>query len=823
MNYILFFFVVLIVVIFILVTALLTTSTSGQTNFDTLNVKGRLTAGSIVTDEGTIEDLTSTSITADSIAVDSLTSRTTTVSDSLTVTGSAEFDAIHAKSLVLNGDNLAVLDASSSTGSILLPKGSSSQRPSPPMPAMTRYNTTLNTVEWYTPSGWSSSSGFSPIITDPVAGQLLYYNGTTWVNGLPVNPPDISADFRDNIASATPFVSFLNIPPDLRTAEWQIWTHPPGTTSTLVFSSGQIPYTNTYDFNPAVSVTSATLYNVRVRYGVLGQGLSSWSDFQTVMSTPVITTPTITNIPDGNAVATTFETTVSGLTVNYARWQLYDSSNTLVYDSLATAGPSNTFDYKTHVTLTPDETYSARMLYVPDSTIYPPSAWSPQISFVHNSIAFSPPSGAILPPVMYNVPYSTTITMSGGTGTYTTIFLGTLPLGISFSYGGADDNIITISGTPTEQPSTPTNYSLTFSTSTVSDSGSANYTLPQTPTLAITFPGGSPVTPAYNTDYKQIITVTGGTAPYHDVGSILPAGLSIDPTTGELIIGRAMVTGNQTIQVKLADSNGVVGSSEPFVVDIFPNLNIDISNITSFGAVTDNIFEISTRVMTNYTNEPGVFFYPNSFLLPDGFLDARLYAILQNGQTDIIFSCNGVPGTTATITVPSVVEAGVIGGLPPGISLQSVSPSTIVISGTTKSIGLYKFQLNVYSGRSVQGNFVMYLVVINGFGNSTIDLNYAPMIATEVQSDITSWSYITTFPLYTGLPDNRIYFLIASQTSGTKNAVSSEQGFNSGTNTNELVLQWTNIPTTVSVKLLAMDTQYRALLMEQQITGIKKF
>jgi hypothetical protein len=51
----------------------------------------------------------------------------------------------------------ASLDMSQKTDGILLPQGSSAQRPSSPPVGTLRWNTDLNSIEYYTASGWTTS------------------------------------------------------------------------------------------------------------------------------------------------------------------------------------------------------------------------------------------------------------------------------------------------------------------------------------------------------------------------------------------------------------------------------------------------------------------------------------------------------------------------------------------------------------------------------------------------------------------------------------------------------------------------------------------
>ena len=99
--------------------------------------------------------------------------------------------------------------------------------------------------------------------------------------------------------------------------------------------------------------------------------------------------------------------------------------------------------------------------------------------------------------------------------------------------------------------------------------------------IAVTTPGGSAVLPAAFTyiaptfvfspaagaipggtagvEYSQTVTVTGGTAPYSFSGAGLPAGISIDPSTGT-ISGLPTTPGTYSISVTVRDQSGMTGT-----------------------------------------------------------------------------------------------------------------------------------------------------------------------------------------------------------------------------------------------------------------------
>lgn len=66
------------------------------------------------------------------------------------------------------------------TGGLAVPAGSTAQRPGTPVNGTMRYNSTTSAVEFYQNGAWVN---YLPVvITNPVATQIVAYNGTQWVN-----------------------------------------------------------------------------------------------------------------------------------------------------------------------------------------------------------------------------------------------------------------------------------------------------------------------------------------------------------------------------------------------------------------------------------------------------------------------------------------------------------------------------------------------------------------------------------------------------------------------------------------------------------------
>ncbi|WP_176887852.1 putative Ig domain-containing protein [Acidovorax sp. JMULE5] len=168
-------------------------------------------------------------------------------------------------------------------------------------------------------------------------------------------------------------------------------------------------------------------------------------------------------------------------------------------------------------------------------------------------VSVSPPSGSLTGGTVAAA-YSQTFTGSGGTGPYTfAVTAGTLPVNMLLSAGGV------LSGTPTGGGSF--NFTITATDSSASPgpyAGSQSYTLViASPTLVLapsTLPDGT-----RTVAYSDVLTASGGTAPYSYAvtAGALPGGLTL--TTGGVLSGTPTATGTFNFSVTATDSSTGTG------------------------------------------------------------------------------------------------------------------------------------------------------------------------------------------------------------------------------------------------------------------------
>ena len=154
---------------------------------------------------------------------------------------------------------------------------------------------------------------------------------------------------------------------------------------------------------------------------------------------------------------------------------------------------------------------------------------------------------AALPAAVINVPYSTTLTSTGGQGPFTwALASGTLPPGLTISPGGV------ISGTPTTLGSTRFKVSVTDSQIPTAAVDIAAETITVNPPLAITT--SSLTAGAVGVPYTASLAASGGVPPYtwSITSGTLPAGLSL--SSAGAISGTPTNQGTQSFTVQVSDS-----------------------------------------------------------------------------------------------------------------------------------------------------------------------------------------------------------------------------------------------------------------------------
>jgi len=167
---------------------------------------------------------------------------------------------------------------------------------------------------------------------------------------------------------------------------------------------------------------------------------------------------------------------------------------------------------------------------------------------------------ATLPGGLAGTSYHQVLTASGGTGPYVFVLLsGSLPAGVTLSPGGVLDGVPTSAG--------PDSFAIGV-TDSFACAGQRSYAVSVScPAVAIAtgaLPDG-----LVGSAYVAALAASGATAPlaWTISAGTLPAGLSLDPTTGA-IAGTPTTAGTSTFTVALSDAHGC-GASRAYAFSLF--------------------------------------------------------------------------------------------------------------------------------------------------------------------------------------------------------------------------------------------------------------
>ncbi|SCB46735.1 Putative Ig domain-containing protein, partial [Rhizobium miluonense] len=331
--------------------------------------------------------------------------------------------------------------------------------------------------------------------------------------------------------------------------------------------------------------------------------------------------------------------------------------------------------------------------------------------------------------------YSQTITASGGTSSYTyAVTAGALPAGLSLSTGGL------VSGTPTAGGSFNVTITATDSSTGTGApfTGSQAYNLTiSAPTLAIT-PATIP-TAALNTVYSQIVTASGGTAPYHYAvtAGALPSGLALSPAG--TIAGTPTVASTFNFTITATDSStgtgpftnskaySLVVTANPPVAGnvsatVAPNsTNNAITPSLSGGTPTSVAVAVQAAHGTASASGTAISYTPAAgYVGADSFTYTATNADGTSAQATVSVTVSAPTITLAPATLPAATvataysqtltasggtapysQAVTAGALPAGLTLSTGG----VLSGTPTASGTFNFTVTATDSSTGSGPF----------------------------------------------------------------------------------------------------------------------
>jgi subtilisin family serine protease len=284
-------------------------------------------------------------------------------------------------------------------------------------------------------------------------------------------------------------------------------------------------------------------------------------------------------------------------------------------------------------------------------------------------------------------PYWVTLTASGGIPPYT-FSSSALPAGLTLNAAtGA------ISGTPTRAVNNlPVTATVTDSTGTSTTAG-ANINIVAPATLGLQFPG---VNGNVGTPYSNLLTASGGIPPYTFSISSLPAGLTLNATTGVISGTPTAVVSNLSVTATVTDSAATSAKAS--------------ANVSIAAPAT---LKLQFQGVNGYVGTP----YSNSLAA-------------SGGIAPYTFSISGLP---AGLNLNSAT--GIIAGLPTNESSIQLTATVIDSTGASatanSSINISKpSQLTLQFGSTINGHAGQWynnsLIATGGFAPYTFSISPLP-------------------------------------------------------------------------------------------------
>lgn len=274
---------------------------------------------------------------------------------------------------------------------------------------------------------------------------------------------------------------------------------------------------------------------------------------------------------------------------------------------------------------------------------------------------------AALPTAVINVPYTVTLTSTGGVGPFTwALASGTLPPGLSISTAGA------ISGTPTTVGSTTIKVQVTDSQTPIAAVDTATKTITVNQPLAIstsTLTSGS-----IGVAYSASLVATGGVPPYtwSLTSGTLPAGLTLN--TFGFISGTPTAVETQTFTVQVSDSQTTPATA---TATLSLTINGPISRLNG-----NYVFSFSGYQNNNVVLQAGSFTADGNGNITNGLIDSNSSTGVH---TKLPFT--GTYSLDSTNTGPMTLNIPALGTFSYQIAVPAAGTIRFIQNGTAGNQG----------------------------------------------------------------------------------------------------------------------------------------
>jgi len=388
------------------------------------------------------------------------------------------------------------------------------------------------------------------------------------------------------------------------------------------------------------------------------------------------------------------------------------------------------------------------------------------------AITLTPPAGAV-PGATKGSPYALAFLASGGsTSTYTyslSVTSGSMPPGLAFNQGTA-----TLSGTPT---ATGTVGFTVTATDSNNFSGSQGYTLTANPpvTASQAIPSKTLTVNQSSVSFTPV-TASGGTAPLsYSISPNLPAGLTLNTTTGAITGTPTAASGALSYTVTVTDRNSSTASASfaltvnaavtatqaittPVILTSGQS-SVSLTPVTGSGGTAPLTYTISPSLPMGLSLNPSTGVITGSPMMASAQIMYTVTVTDSNQATatgafsltvnSAVKATQAVPSTTLTVNQPAVsftpvtgsggtapLSYGVSPNLPSGLSLNASTGALTGIPAATSATTAYTVTVTDVNHATATANFSL---TVNGAVTATqaiatvvLTANHAPTPFTPV-------------------------------------------------------------------------------------------